>query len=54
LWKSVFKQLLLLKRNYPSDAFIKAVTLADQYGMFDLKRLETMIIKDVSHDFFNL
>jgi transposase len=49
-----FKQLLLLKRNYPSDAFIQAVTLADQYGMFDLKRLETMIIKDVSHDFFNL
>lgn len=49
-----FKQLLLLKRNYPFDAFIKAITLAKQYGLFDLKRLETMIIKDVGHDFFNL
>lgn len=50
----VFQQLLTLKRNYPFDAFIKAITVAKHYSMFDLKRLETMIIKHVSHDFFNL
>jgi hypothetical protein len=49
-----FKQLHLLKLSYPFDAFMLAVKSAKQYGLFDLKRLETMIIKYVRHEFFNL
>jgi len=49
-----FRELLNFKRNYPFDAFIKAITLAKQYSLFDLKRLEKMIIKEIKDNFFNL
>lgn len=49
-----FKELLTLKRNYPFEAFIKAIILARQYRLFDLKRLEKMIIKEIKDNFFNL
>ena len=45
---TTFRELLRLKRSYPFEAFIKAVTLAKQYSLFDLKRLEKMIINGSS------
>ena len=50
----VFKELLMLKRNYPFEAFIKAITLAKQYSLFDLKRLEKIIIREITDNFFNI
>ncbi len=37
---------------HPTDAIVKAVTDALHYGMFDLKRLGRMILRNVGGDFF--
>jgi hypothetical protein len=47
-------RLLQLKRTYPSEAFISAVTRAYAYGLYDLARLEELILKHIAGDFFNL
>jgi hypothetical protein len=49
-----FNQLLQLKRLYPTDAFMAAIEQAKQYGLYDMKRLEAMILRQISKDFFNL
>jgi hypothetical protein len=48
------KRLLQLKRAYPEDAFLAACEKALHYGLFDLARLETMILARVAGDFFNI
>jgi len=48
------KRLLDLKRTYPEDAFISAVDEALRYGLFDLSRLERMILARVAGNFFNM
>ena len=48
------QRLLNIKRSYPESAFKKAVTEALRYGMFDLSRLENMILSHVAGDFFNI
>jgi len=49
-----FDKLLNLKRTYPQDAFIAAITKAQQYGLYDLTRLEDLIIKHIAGFYFNL
>lgn len=49
----VFKQLLYFKQIYPMDAFMSAITTAQQYHLYDMKRLETIILRFISSDFFN-
>lgn len=46
--------LLHLKRTYPSEAFVAAITRALTYGLYDLNRLEDLILRYVAGDFFNL
>ena len=46
------RRLLELKRTYPAEAFEKAVREASHYGLFDLARLEQMILSSVAGDFF--
>jgi len=46
--------LLELKRTYPAGPFIAAVEQALAYGLFDLGRLEALILKQVAGDFFAL
>ena len=48
------RRLLELKRTYPSSPFLAAVEEALRFGLFDLQRLETLILKQVAGDFFNL
>ena len=48
------RRLLHMKRDYPSQPFMAAVEQAFQYGLYDLARLEEMILKRVAGDFFNL
>jgi hypothetical protein len=48
------QKLLELQRTYPADAFEKAVESALHYGLYDLTRLENMILSFVAGDFFNL
>lgn len=46
------RRLLTLKRTYPAEPFFSAVTRALSYRMFDLTRLERLIIEYVAGDFF--
>ncbi len=48
------RRLLDLKRTYPSVAFEKALGEALRYGLYDLSRLEQMILSYVQGDFFTI
>jgi transposase len=48
------RRLLELQRTYPAGPFLAAVEQALQYGMFDLTRLERLILERVAGDFFDL
>ena len=48
------RRLLDLKRTYPPAPFRKAVEEALHYGLYDLARLEKMILKNTGGDFFEL
>jgi hypothetical protein len=48
------RRLLDLKRTYPPEAFEKAMVQALRYGLYDLTRLEQMILSHVAGDFFNI
>ena len=47
-------RLLQLKRTYPAQPFLGALEQALKYGMFDLTRLETLVLRHVAGDFFAL
>ena len=49
-----FNRLLNLKRTYPEEAFMSAIKQAYQYGLYDLTRLEELILKYIAGDYFNL
>jgi hypothetical protein len=48
------RQLLRLLREYPRDAFLAAVREAARYGLYDLDRLERMILRRIARDYFLL
>jgi hypothetical protein len=48
------RQLLQMVREYPRQALLLAVREAAQYGLYDLDRLERMILRRVQRDFFLL
>jgi len=47
-------RLLQLKRSYPAPPFLAAVEQALKYGLFDLSRLETLVLRHVAGEFFAL
>jgi transposase len=48
------RQLLGLVREYPRDALLGAVREAERYGLYDLDRLERMILRRIAGDYFRL
>ena len=48
------RRLLELQRTYPREPFLAAVAQALRYGLFDLSRLERLILEQVAGDFFDL
>ena len=48
------RRLLTLYREYPRPAVRQAVTLAQQYGLFDLDRLERLTLRVIAKDYFRL
>ena len=52
--RRALRRLIGMKRTYPSGPFIAAIEQALQYGLFDLGRLEALILKQVAGDFFAL
>jgi len=49
-----FEKLLDLQRTYSNDAFLIAVKQASKYCLYDLHRVEELIIKYVAGNYFNL
>ncbi len=50
----LLRRLLEFKRTYPAAPFLAAVAQALRFGLFDLGRLEALILQQVAGDFFNL
>jgi len=48
------RQLLGFLRDYPREAFLAAIAEAARYGLYDLGRVERMILRHVSRDYFLL
>ncbi len=48
------RQLLRMVREYPREPLLAAVHEAARYGLYDLDRLERMILRPVQRDFFRL
>jgi transposase len=48
------KRLLQFQRTYPPEPFLGAVAQALTYGLYDLTRLESLILKQVRGAFFQL
>jgi len=46
------RQMLRLLREYPREPFLAAVAEATRYGLYDLDRLERMILRRVARDYF--
>jgi len=52
--RRALKRLLEIKRTYPYEAFLAALEQALRFGLFDLGRLEALVLKYVSGEFFAL
>jgi hypothetical protein len=48
------RQLLRLVREYPRQPLLAAVREAARYGLYDLDRLERMILRRVAREYFLL
>jgi hypothetical protein len=48
------RRLLSMLRDYPRAAFLSALMLAEQYRLFDLDRLERMVLKQIAREYFVL
>jgi len=48
------RQLLRLLQDYPREPFLAAVAEAARYGLYDLDRVERMILRRVARDYFLL
>lgn len=45
-------RLLQMQRTYPAQPFLAALEQALQYGLFDLTRVQTLVLRHVAGDFF--
>ena len=52
--RRALRRLIEMKRTYPAGPFIAAIEQALRYGLFDLGRLEDLVLKQVAGDFFAL
>jgi hypothetical protein len=48
------RRLCHLFRDYPREPFLTAVHSALTYGLFDLERLERMVLRHIAHDYFRV
>jgi len=53
-WPAAVRRFAQMRRDYPAAQIVAAVHTAAHYGLYDLDRLERMILKNVATDFFVL
>jgi transposase len=51
---SALRRLRAMVRDYPRPALVAAVQSAHHYGLYDLDRLERLVLRHIARDFFNL
>jgi len=51
-WPTVLRRLAQMRRDYPSKPFLAAVASASHYGLFDLDRLERMVLRNIATEYF--
>jgi hypothetical protein len=52
--RKVLRRLLAMLHDYPREPFMAAVAVAEQYRLFDMNRLERMVLKEIAHEYFIL
>jgi len=50
--RAPLRRLLAMLKEYPRDAFLAALATAEQHGLFDLERLEKMVLKGIAKEYF--
>jgi len=53
-YRSLLKKLLVLKQTYPEESFNQAISRALRFGLYDLNRLEDLIVSLTAGKLFNL
>ena len=48
------RRLLRMLEDYPRESLLSAVKTANDFGMFDLERLERMVLRGIAKDYFIL
>jgi hypothetical protein len=51
-WPVALRRLAQMRRDYPRIPFLEAVKAAAHYGLFDLDRLERMVLRNIASDYF--
>lgn len=52
--RAPLRKLLSMLQDYPREPFLAAVTVAERYKLFELDRLEKMVLRQIAHDYFVL
>jgi hypothetical protein len=51
-WPIALRRLAQLRRDYPAAPLVAAIDAAMHYGLYDLDRLERMILRNVATAYF--
>jgi transposase len=51
-WPMALRRLAQMRRDYPPAPFLEAVQSASHYGLFDLDRLERMVLRNIASAYF--
>jgi hypothetical protein len=51
--RSPLRRLLSMLQEYPRETFIITIGVAEKYRIFDLDRLENMVLRQIASDFFD-
>lgn len=51
-WPTVLRRLAQMLRDYPKQPFLAAVESASHYGLFDIDRLERMVLRNIATEYF--
>lgn len=51
-WPATLRRLAQMRRDYPKKPFLDAVSSATHYGLYDLDRLERMVLRNIATEYF--
>lgn len=51
-WPAALRRLLQMSRDYPKKPFVDALTSATHYGLYDLDRLERIVLRNIATEYF--